>query len=282
MTAGIGSEPEDRVVLGYFENSADADRAIDELMDEGFRVSEIGAAFCSPRKAVASSEGGKPRLGASNPEATGSIGGPASHDEAVTPAGLAPGSGNAFPSVARPGPIPGGEVPTTMPRTLRRDLPDRPVAEEESERSRRARREEIFGGMASRANPAEGSQPSEERRTTGSSGMKFGTGEGRLFGEQGYSGPGFENSFLDIGLNAREARSLSGELGRGGAVVSVHPGQRAPLAEGILERNHGRIRFEREAGVGAGQEARVEVYGWLRNYCETDYRPEERHRKKAS
>ena len=272
MTAGIGSESEDRVVVGYFDNSADADRAIDELMDEGFRVSEIGAAFCSPRKAVAASEGGKPRLGASNPEATGSIGGPGSHDEAVTPAGLAPGSGNAFPSVARPGPIPGGEVPSTMPSSLPSDLPETSAAEPQNERRGRARREEIFGGNERQA----------ERRTSGSSSMKFGTGEGRLFGEQAYSGPAFESSFQDMGLNAREARSLSGELGRGGAVVSVHPGQRAPLAEGILERNHGRIRFERDVTAGAAPDARVEVYGRLRNYCGTDYRPDERHRRKAS
>ena len=110
--------------------------------------------------------------------------------------------------------------------------------------------------------------------------MRFGTGEGHLFPDYDYSEASFENSFLGMGLGTREARNLSGELGRGGAVVSVTPGSRASLAEGILERNHASVRFDSmSAAIGEdGDRSRVEIYGRMRNY----YRPEESIRRKAS
>lgn len=285
MTVDMENNTEDRIVVGYFTRSADASRAINELIDEGFQVAEIGAAFRTSRAGLEAAEGGRGRgMATPNPAVSGSIGGAASHDEAVTPAGLAPGSGNAFPGASRPGPITGSEIPPTIPSTLRHelrhDLPSTlrsdseigagpvPVRDEgwESEEARRGRLREVFGENAENAKR--------------SSNMKFGTGEAHLFPDYEYSEPSFENSFLGMGLGGREARSLSGELNRGGAVVSVTPGSRASLAEGILERNHGRVRFESMAG-SAGEiteGSRVEIYGRMRNY----YRPEESLRRKAS
>ena len=262
MEMGSNSEADDRIVVGYFANGVDASRAIDELMDEGFQPGEIGAAFRTPRNGMEVSDGGRPRgaIG-ENPALSGSVGGPASHDEAVTPAGLAPGSGNAFPGPSRPGPIPGGEIPTTLRHDLPHDLPS-------------TLRSEAGESRLDPMREAPGDSTGKRERS-----MKFGTGEGHLFGDFDYSEVSFENSFVGMGLGVRDARSLSGELGRGGAVVSVAPGSRASLAEGIIERNHGRVRFESIAGCGEACEGnRVEIYGRMRNY----YRPEEGYRRKAS
>lgn len=278
MVPESGSMAGDRIVVGYFSNSGDATRAIHELMDEGFRPSEIGAAFRTPM----AFGGGRVRGGTpENPEVSGSIGGPASHDEAVTPAGLAPGSGNAFPAPARPAEPPGSEIPSTLRHELKHDLPSTlhgetgttaPVptvpagtARMETEESRRERLRRAFGDDAR-----------NDKRTAN---MKFGTGEGHLFPESDYSAPAFESSFAGMGLGAGDARTLSGELRRGGAVITVEPGNRASLAEGIIERNHGSIRFENISGTAEVCDGgSVEMYGRMRNY----YRPEETQRRRAS
>lgn len=275
---------DDRIIVGYFASGADASRAINELVDEGFVPAEIGAAFRSTRMGMEVSEGGRGRsVIPENPALTGSLGGPASHDQAVQPAGLAPGSGNAFPAPAQPGPIPGSEIPSTLKHDLPHDLPSTlrhefeigtapaaPVMRERtgaSDESRRERMRQVF---------AEDSETAKARRA---SSMNFGSGEGHLFPDFEYSEPSFENSFVGMGLTARDARSLSGALNRGGAVVSVAPGGRASLAEAILERNHGRVRFENMASLGETVDGnRVEIYGRMRNY----YRPEESYRRKAS
>lgn len=276
---------DDRIVVGYFSDSADASRAISELIDEGFEPVEIGAAFRTPRAAMEVTEGGRQRPIPENPAVTGSVGGPASHDQAVTPAGLAPGGGAAFPAApSTPGPIPGSELPSTLKHDLPHDLPStlrsqaeidaegvRPAGMEsnhrwEDEEARRERMRKVF-------------RESESAGAKRSSSMKFGTGEGHLFPDYEYSEASFENSFVGMGLGARDARTLSGHLGRGGAIVSVTPGRRASLAEGILERNHGRVRFESMEPSGETSEgSRVEIYGRMRNY----YRPEEGIRRKAS
>jgi hypothetical protein len=278
---------DDRIVVGYFTSGADASRAINELIDEGFRPAEIGAAFRSSGASAPAMEvkdGGRSRSFAENPASTGSVGGPSSHDEAVTPAGLAPGSGASFPAASKPGPIPGGEIPSTLPHDLPHELPSTlrheweinrvpvpPVAAAEVDfQTDEARREQMrrhFGDSAESGNAKRGSN------------LKFGTGEGHLFPDYEYSEPTFENSFLGMGLSARDARGLSGELSRGGAIVSVAATSRASLAEGILERNHGFIRFESLAGDGPVSEgSRVEIYGRMQNY----YRPDEGVRRKAS
>ena len=289
MVIESSNNADDRVVVGYFADSEQASRAINELIDEGFRVEEIGAAFRSARAGMEVTEGGRLRgVVRVNPAVSGSVGGPASHDAAVTPAGLAPGSGNAFAAPSQPGPIPGGEIPSTLRHELPHDLPSTlrseaeiataaaepgfasrrlPVDNDASEESRRERMRLVFD---------EGSESAAPRRSLN---MKFGTGEGHLFQDYEYSEPSFENSFLGMGLSGREARTLSGELSRGGAVVSIAPGSRASLAEAIVERNHGRVRFDAISGPAATSEGgRVEIYGRMRNY----YRPEEAIQRKAS
>jgi hypothetical protein len=286
---------DDRVVVGYFPNGNDASRAIAELIDEGFQASELGAAFRSSRPAMEVTEGGRTRFAGENPAASGSVGGVASHDEAVTPAGLAPGSGASFPAPVKVEPIPGSTIPSTLKHELPRDLPSTlrhegeigvvPVAAAPAavgpatpidgmELDKRREREEIRRDQMRRTF-AENSANSAPKRA---SGMKFGTGEGHLFDVE-YSEPSFENSFVGMGLSANDARSLSGALNRGGAVVSVTPGSRASLAEAIIERNHGRVRFESFAEMTEPAEGnRIEIYGRMHRY----YRPDESVRRKAS
>lgn len=295
MTGFNEMSVDDRIVVGYFSNGNDASRAIDELIDEGFQVSELGAAFRSSRPAMEVTAGGRARPAGENPATTGSVGGVASHDEAVTPAGLAPGSGSSFPAPVKAEPIPGSSIPSTLKHELPHDLPSTLQQEEEigaapvlaspeaappaapiagmeldprweREETRRDQLRQIF---------AENSSNSGTRRA---SSMKFGTGEGHLFDVE-YSEPNFENSFVGMGLSTSDARGLSGALNRGGAVVSVTPGGRASLAEGIMERNHGRVRFQSFAEMAEPVDGnRVEIYGRMHRY----YRPEEGIRRKAS
>lgn len=279
------SNAEDRIVVGYFSSSEDASRAINELIDEGFAVSEIGAAFRSSGSGALG--GGRVRGGTpENPAVSGSIGGAGSHDEAVTPAGLAPGSGNAFPAPSRPAEAPGTEIPSTLRHELPHDLPSTlqgetaatPISSTpapriptetnvDADERRRERLHRTFGENRQDVNAKR--DPSRD----------YGTGEGHLFPDYQYSETSFENSFVGMGLNNRDARALSGRLNRGGAVVSVAPGTRAALAEGIIERNRGRVRFENLEMTGDVTEGdRVEVYGRMRNY----YRPEGSTRRMAS
>lgn len=274
-------------MVGYFADGADAYRAINELMEDGFRASEVGAAFRTPRRDAmgagaggAMGEGGETKgvraVTERNPAVSGSIGGAGSHDEAVTPAGLAPGSGNAFPAPpTKAGPIPGGEIPSTLRHELKHDLPA--TAAEARGTTEAAPREAWLGRLDARYAQGVGETP--ERKSS----QKFGTGEGRLgldvVPEHGYSAPVFEGSFQGMGMSAEEARRLSGELAGGGAVVSVRAGARASLAEGILERNHGRVRMEGAGGGAreADRESPVEVYGSM---CA--WYPGEEARRKAS
>jgi len=280
MTATSKGTPEN-LVVGYFSEGAHASRAINELVDEGFRPSEIGAAFRTPRQGRALEGSGEMKkvreLTERNPGLAGSVGGPASGDQSVTPAGLAPGSGNAFPGApSTPGPIPGAEIPSTLrhdlPETLPHDLPAVSAADDHwIEHLNRT----YSSGAATPA----------QNRTAAPSTPKFGTGEGTLglFPDYEYSEPAFEGSFAGMGLGPEEARRLSSELSRGGAVVTVRAGERSSLAEAILERNHGRVRFEYAAGTTTphstrDRESPVQIYGSMRSY----YLLEEEPRRKAS
>lgn len=287
MTASAGSGLRENIVVGYFADGADAYRAINELIDEGFSASEMGAAFRTRRAgregraaaAVGEIEG-VGELTQMDRAASESAGGPTSGDEAVTPAGLAPGSGNAFPGApSTPGPIPGAEVPQTLPHdlpsTLPRDLPStRRRAEGSDDRWVDHLKSTYGGGTA---------ETTRNRNSVNASDQKFGTGEGTLglFPDYEYSESAFEGSFSGMGLKADVARGLSGELAKGGAVVTVSVGERAPLAEAILGRNKGRVRFEMAAGTtsrAADRESPVRVYGSMRNY----YRSGGDVRRKAS
>lgn len=274
-----GSGADDRVIVGYFADGADASRAINELIDEGFIRAEIGAAFRSQAANAAGLETNAPTGGIReraerNPATSGSVGGAASDDQAVQPAGLAPGSGNAFPAPVGPGPIPGGELPRTLPHDLPSNLPARDELAAEglrsggSAREVRPQRQEEWRESVNRAfseDSERGTRPSNE------SSPKFGTGEGHLFADNEYLEPEFENSFTGMGLSAADARGFSASLSRGGAVVSVSPADRASLAEAILERNHGHVRFEEPLSPGETlADSRVTVYGRMRNYYRGD------------
>jgi len=284
-----GRSADDRVIVGYFADGADAYRAIGELMDEGFRASEMGAAFRARRGGAARLEPSAGSAGAReraerNPATSGSVGGPASHDEAVTPAGLAPGSGNAFPAPVGPGPIPGGEVPAELPHDLPSSLPStlRTQAEIEAERSgsprseTRVQRQETWREGMNRVFGEERERGSRR----GGANLKFGAGERHLLSGIEYSAPAFENAFSDLGLGLDEARSLSGALNRGGAVVTVFASNRASLAEAILERNHGRIRFDTAPEDHTGcEESGVDLYGRMCGYYSREF---DEQRRRAS
>jgi hypothetical protein len=290
---------DDRMVVAYFADGAHASRAINELIDEGFNASEIGAAFRTRRTGSgAGTVAGErdledPALGTmtgrteENPAVSGSVGGVASHDEAVAPAGLAPGSGNAFPAPSRPGPIPGGELPRTLPHdlpsTLASDLPSTlrdneervaampPVTTTAVSEERPAAREESWWEHVKHAfGGGPRTESSSGPRLANAASQKFGTGEGHLdlYPQYDYSEPSFESSFVGMGLGPVEARTLSGELSGGGAVVTVNATQRASLAEAILERNHGRVRLEMGADAPRDMDwnSRVEVYGSMRDF----------------
>lgn len=277
---------QENLVVGYFAEGADAYRAVNELIDEGFSASAIGAAFRTPRTATTQqAAAGELRsvreLTERNPAVSGTVGGPASHDQAVQPAGLAPGSGNAFPGApTSPGPIPGSEIPSTLkhdlPETLPHELPSTLRGRNESSEPWLEHLHRNWGSSTA--------ETARNRNSSAAGNQKFGTGEGTLglVPEKAWSEPAFESSFTGMGLSPEHARGLSGELGRGGAVLTINAGERSSLAEAILERNHGRVRLEYSAGSTTTRpndsESPVQLYGSLGNY----YRSDEDLRRKAS
>ena len=281
---------QESLVVGYFTDGASAYRAINELIDEGFRASEIGAAFRSSRtdlsqraatQAPAAGEMKSVReLTDRNPAVSGTLGGPASRDQAVQPAGLAPGSGNAFPAPpSTPVPIPGAEIPSTLkldlPETLPHELPS-------TLRGRTDTDDQWIDHLHRAWGSSSTAETAKNRNATAAGDQKFGTGEGTLGLEQAWSEPAFETSFTGMGLSPEQSRSLSAELGRGGAVITVDAGARSSLAEAILERNHGRVRFEQAAGTttlrSSDRDSAVQIYGSMRNY----YRSDAEQKRKAS
>jgi hypothetical protein len=279
----------ENIVVGYFADGGDASRAVHELIDEGFSASDLGAAFRTPRagerEAAAVGEMKSVReLTETNPAVTGSVGGPASGDQAVTPAGLSPGSGNSFPGApSSPGPIPGAEIPQTLPHDLPETLPHDLPSTLRDAGSRTAATDDRWVEHVGRSWGSSSAETARNRNSARASDQKFGTGEGTLglFPNYEYSESAFEGSFSDMGLKADVARSLSGELAGGGAVVTVRAGERASLAEDILARNRGRVRFEMAGGTTlrtADRQSPVQVYGSMRDYC----RAADDQRRKAS
>ena len=59
-----------------------------------------------------------------------------------------------------------------------------------------------------------------------------------------YGATDFEASLTGFGIPSARARELAGEIGRGGAIVTVNPGGRERQATEILERYHGHVRHE--------------------------------------
>jgi hypothetical protein len=275
--------------VGYFADGEDAHRAINELLEQGFRPSEIGAAFHSG-PATASNNGSladtelRPAAGFDAEEGSSTGSGPASDTSAVTPAGLSTGAGTANSGAGRPGPIPGSELPSglpsTLPHTIKSTIPstlhpentatpinDYPATGgfHEIVRSESPnwweRLKHVFG-ESSRQNPI-------EDKTS----MNFGTGEGHLGTypdyDYAYSGAAFESAFFGMGIPSAHAHQLSVRIGGGGAIITVDAGALNTNAEEILERNHGRVRYESEESKSSPSletsraitEGRVQLFG---------------------
>jgi hypothetical protein len=293
------TDTDNRVVVGHFSNGEDAHRAIDNLTEEGFTASQIGAAFHgeSPSQSALASNPGT-NFGAKtvsdvnirtnvSPGTSGSgsgITGPASDTSAVTPAGLATGAGTATAGASRPGPIPGSDIPSTLPTSLRSNLPseaDQPRSVPKSaypatggfhetthhNESWWEKLKHVFGGDS-------GDKPSAAR--VDASSQNFGTGQGHLGVnndyDREYSRSDFESSFAVMGVQPEYSRYLVGELGRGGAIVTVEAGARSAEAESILELNGARVRYDSNAPAAtdvweaAHENARVHVFGQMQNY----------------
>jgi hypothetical protein len=259
-------------VAGYFANGEDARRAIDALLDEGFDIREIGAAFHSRVRRdsmLALEEEPTRRMSKSDD----SMAGVASGSSGVTPSGLSTGGGTAIAGSHKPGPITGAEIPSGLPTNIPSELPTDaevrvtkskkgPVmaaqtssVSKEDERSWRERLETVFGRQSTMGSMA--------------ASRKFGTGEGHLEGiaDYAYSSSAFEQSFTRMGIPPEHARRVAQELQRGGAVVTVKAGGRAAEAESVLLRNHGIIRYEtpaarREPSRDMGHTGgRMEIFG---------------------
>jgi hypothetical protein len=262
------------VVVAYFSNSADAQRAIDDLLAEGFEARQMGAAFRGGRAATAAAfdeeeSGSKPVRSAVGSDTLGS--GPTSGSSAVTPAGLSTGSGSVTSGIGRKGPIPGSEIPhhrssgvVQSSSTVANPLPATGGFHEDAkdENSWWEKLKHVFGADTDR-----------ERRegiVDGTS-MNFGTGEGHLATypdshEYVYSGAAFEGAFSGMGISQTHAGSLVGDLRNGGAILSVNTGGRLAEAERVLERNHGRLRYEATSSAARREEIpgeRVHVFGEL-------------------
>jgi hypothetical protein len=308
------------VVAGYFQSGEDAHRAIQALLDEGFTPSQIGAAFHTAPSggygagAGAGSAGFSPtldeRLGADQPGGRGglettyaeaghgsgsSIGGPASDTTAVTPSGLAAGSGLPFAGIGREGSIPGAELTGTgLPSELRHELPHDNEIAGGAHLAGSARAPHTGSGPEhhiapgthhSTAGASWGEKlkhlftPKSDSHTAhampraavpGVDSQNFGTGEGSL-GLTGlpFSQSNFASSTTRAGVPAEHSRHLSHRLRHGGAVVTVSLTGRIPEVERIFEQHNGVVRFESSMfsdSEPVGGDGRVEVFGHLEHY----------------
>ena len=124
MTSSDWNSETSGTVVAYFSNGEDAQNAINELVDEGIPVSEIGAAFHGSAAASAGATESPTRPVHENPSNMGStasgagVSGAESDTSGVTPAGLSTGSGTGFAGAGRPGPIPGSEIPGNLPHEV--------------------------------------------------------------------------------------------------------------------------------------------------------------------
>ena len=218
-----------------------------------------------------------------------SFGAAASDTTAVQPGALGGGTGTPFGGAGKPGPISGGGITNSgLPSELKSTLPheasmgagsretsapnaydtvDAPTdlgatGQAHPKESWTEKLKHIFGGHDSET-PSETAPKAAVSKDT----QSFGTGGGQLnLGGTApglrYSQPAFENSFSGYGMQPEHARSISGRLGQGGAVVTVHSPARAMEAEQLLEAHGGEVRFaEGGAPQTAAGEGQVEVFG---------------------
>jgi hypothetical protein len=292
MAFGNSSTSSRRTVVGYFADGEDAHRAINDLLAEGFRPREIGAAFHSGlASGVANPANGPisgidtemhPVVGPNAVRSGSSTSGAASDSSAVTPAGLSTGGGTATSGAERPGPIPGAEIPSGLPSTLPHTIhstmpstlhpnPDAPLESAQPvanypatgsfhEAQRGAapnwweKLKHVFGSD-------EDSPAGRTRRegVTDKTSSNFGTGEGHIGAypdyDYAYSGAAFESAFFGMGIPPAYARQLSYRIRSGGAIVTVESSTSSAAAEKVLERNKGMVRYEEAAGSAASSAA---------------------------
>ncbi|QNI32554.1 hypothetical protein H7849_00540 [Alloacidobacterium dinghuense] len=271
--SNIGNE----VVVAYFSDNANAQRALDDLLAEGFEPRQMGAAFrnSTARTRVAAAremdEVGSRTV--HNPIESDTVGsGPASDTRAVTPAGLSTGSGSVISGAGRPGPIPGSDIPHHQSTTATGKAPT--VADPLPATGGFHEAHEHDEGWWQKLKHFFYGEEAKEGRSKGvasETSMNFGTGEGHLATypdnyEYAYSGSAFESAFSGMGVTQSNARSLVGSLQQGGAIVSVDAAGRLADAERILERNNGRIRYEATAEAATWSDIpgeRVRIFGRL-------------------
>jgi hypothetical protein len=273
MAASNWTSSSRRTVVGYFADGEDAHRAINDLLTEGFRPSEIGAAFHTTGTQAAKTsampvEEIQPPVGPIAVNAGSSTAGAASDSSAVTPAGLSTGSGTATSGATRPGPIPGAEIPSglpsTLPHTIKSTLPsslhpnpDAPMAPPRANASYPAtgglhevRKADTPGWWEKLTQKfSSGDAAGVDRQSVSDkTSTNFGTGEGHLGAypdyDYAYSSQAFESAFFGMGIPSTHARQLSGMIRRGGAIVTVDAAALNAEAEKIFERNNGTVRYE--------------------------------------
>ena len=286
---------ESGVVVAYFANSADAQAALDDLISEGFQSSQIGAAFRSSTSAAAGTAltdtddvGSKSVRSAIDSSTVGS--GPASDTRAVTPAGLSTGSGSIISGAGRPGPIPGSEIPhhrsTSMPVETAASAPT-PLPATGS--FHEMRDEDSWWQKLKNFFSADSAVEGRRKGIANDTSMNFGTGEGHLAtlpdNDYDYSGSAFEGAFSGMGVRQSHARSIIGDLQQGGAIVSVDAPGRLDVAERILERNRGRIRYEAASAATQWSNTpgeRVRIFGQLSRSYPNYLTESNAYRSKAS
>ena len=230
--------------------------------------------------------------------ASTSFGAAASDTTAVQPGALGGGTGTPFGGAGKPGPISGSGITNSgLPSELKSTLPHEPTmhsstpgtsasstlpaadsqvagrelvhesVREPVKESWTEKLKHIFGHSDSADQTTRDTAP---QAAVSKDTQNFGTGKGQL--NLGGTAPGlrysqsaFENSFSSYGVQPEHARSLSGRIGQGGAIVTVHASARAVEAERLLEAHGGEVRFSEgttpQALSGEGQ---VEVFGTVR------------------
>jgi len=218
--------------VAYFSNAEDARNAINELVDEGFPISEIGAAFHSgagPVSAGMSASPSRPFHDDISPvgsTASGAgVAGPESNTSGVTPAGLATGSGTGFAGASRPGPIPGSEIPDSLPHEIPSTLhssnaaplsgsamPGEAFTSPEAVPVQSSRRDPSWWENLKHLFSGEGASSNRRIPAAETGSRNFGTGEGDLgiaAFDYPYSVAAFESSFQAMGLPRERARYLA-------------------------------------------------------------------------
>jgi len=302
-------------VVAHFSNGDSAHRAILELRDMGFDASTIGAAFHSHSADESAGEVSEHfntigKVG-SHFEAAGAT----SDTSAVTPSGLSTGAGSPSEGATRPGPIPGGEIPSSLPHSIPSTIPSslhpaQPVASSVRPVSTIPVATGVRTDWSDRLNPIFSSHETSSSRkpedsvkeakedekaavsaakSEAKSKQEFGTGEGRLgLGPtyHPYSGAAFETSFSQMGVAPGHARRVSQELSQGGAVVTVNAGARVTEAEQIIARNNGSVRYEEPASLSGADynafPARMQLFGEIRRTYPLDAEGDASAVRKAS